>query len=659
MKNILANKKEFSERYFAAMTAVFVFIIYLITLAPSVVQIDSGELAAVQATLGIAHPTGYPLFTIAGYLFLKIPLPFTTIFRANILASIWCGLGIFFFIKSVFLILSHKIEAADTRKKNKSKRDLGIDKTENDSEEKNITIISSLCGGVVLAFSQTVWFQSTSVEVYSLQIFLFSLNIFLILRAYYSTDGKIINWLWVSFSLALGFANHMTTLLLLPFITILFFQKEKIKPESFKKILLMLTIFIPVLIGFYLYLPIRSSGNPQINWGNPISLENILRHVSGKQYQVWLFTSFEAAGKQFKYFLADFPAEFGYVELLIGIIGMGTAYKISRTIFYTLLSTFLFSILYSINYDIVDIDSYFLLTYMMFGFFAAFGFYKTAHYLRQKWNLKIAIVISLLISLFPFALNFNEVNQSNVYTFEDYTRTILNSTEPNSIIFSYQWDYFISSSYYFQMVENFRPDITVIDKELLRRSWYYNQLKRNNPAVIKNLDSDISNFLDAVIPFERSENFDSDLIEKYYRTIMTNLISKNIEIRNYYIGLELFQNEMQRGEFSLPEGYQIVPHLLLFKVVKGTDYVSAPDPNFTIRFPNNRNKYIDFLENAVATMLTYRATYELQFNRIDRAKVYIKKVKKDFPNYQILYDIESRIKAHSNPSQREGLFKTR
>ena len=125
---------------------------------------------------------------------------------------------------------------------------------------------------------------------------------------------------------------------------------------------------------------------------------------------------------------------------------------------------------------------------------------------------------------------------------------------------------------------------------------------------------------------------------------MTNLISMNIGTRNYYIGLELFQNEMQRGEFSLPEGYQIVPHLLLFRVVKGTDYVPAPDPNFTIRFPNNRNKYIDFIENAVATMLTYRAAYEHQFNKPERAKVYLNKVRKDFPNYQIPSEMENIVK---------------
>lgn len=641
---MLANKKEFFYGHLAVITALPVFIIYLTTMATSVIQIDAGELAAVQATLGIAHPTGYPLFTIVGYLFLKIPLPFTTIFKANILASIWCSLGFFFFIKSVFVIQTNYKEVMDKLKKNKSKKDLMIDKVTDNGDEKIVAIVSSIFGGIVLAFSQTFWFQSTSVEVYSLQIFLFSLNIFLILRAYYSTTGKKNNWLWVAVSLALGFSNHMTTLLILPFITILFFQKEKFSLESFKIILTMLPVFTAVLIGFYLYLPLRALTNPQINWGNPINFEDLLRHVSGKQYQVWLFTSIEAAGKQFKYFLSDFPAEFGYVGLLIGIIGMVTAFKISRIIFYTLLSTFIFAILYSINYDIVDIDSYFLLAYMMFSFFIAFGFYKTLHFLKQKLNLKIAITLVSLISLLPIAINFRQVNQSNVYTFEDYTHAILNCTEPNSIIFSYQWDYFISASYYFQMVENFRPDVTVIDKELLRRSWYYNQLKRNHPDVIKNLSNDISNFLEAVRPFERSEYFDSNQIEKYYRAIMTNLISTNIGTRNYYIGLELFQNEMQRGEFSLPEGYQIVPHLLLFKVVKETDYVPAPDPNFTIRFPSNRNKYIDFIETMSATMLIYRAAYELQFNKPERAKVYLAKVKMDFPNYQIPYEMEDKIK---------------
>ena len=634
-------KKEFLLKYYSLITALVIAVIYLFTIAPSVVQIDSGELAAVQATLGIAHPTGYPLFSLIGYLFLKLPLPFTKIFQANLLALVWCALGIWLFIKSAFIILSNlNFEVESQKKKNKSKNNPAA----LESSGNNIFITTSvMLSGLILAFSKTYWSQSTSVEVYSLQIFLFVLVIYSTLKAYYS-ERKLIDWIWVALSLALGFSNHMTTLLTLPFVAVLFFQKEKVSLKSFKKIAIMLALFFPLLIAFYLYLPLRASSNPQINWGNPVNFDNFFRHVSGKQYQVWLFASIEAAKKQLVYFLTNFPGELGYTGAVVGLIGIFFSYKYMRKMFFALITTFVFSVLYSINYDIVDIDSYFLLAYIIFCLFAAFGIFKILIYLKQKFNSRIAIASSIIISLFPLALNFSSVNQSGVYTFEDYTKAVLNSTEKNSIIFSYQWDYLVSPSYYFQFVENYRKDVTVIDKELLRRSWFYNQLKRDHPDVMEKIIPETNNFLAAVRPFERDEQFDSNIIETSYRSVMTNLIAKNIEERNYYIGLELLQNEMQRGEFSLPEGYQLVPHLLLFKVVKGNDYVPAPNPNFTIRFPNNRNKYIDFIETTAATMLTYRAVYELQFNKPERAKIYLDKVRKDFPNYQIPYDIKSRVK---------------
>ena len=45
--------------------------LYLATLAPSITLAngagDSGELASTAYTLGIAHPTGYPLYTLIGF----------------------------------------------------------------------------------------------------------------------------------------------------------------------------------------------------------------------------------------------------------------------------------------------------------------------------------------------------------------------------------------------------------------------------------------------------------------------------------------------------------------------------------------------------------------------------------------------------------------
>jgi hypothetical protein len=69
--------------------------------------------------------------------------------------------------------------------------------------------------------------------------------------------------------------------------------------------------------------------------------------------------------------------------------------------------------------------------------------------------------------------------------------------------------------------------------------------------------------------------------------------------RDYFIAPELVEQEMKKGEFKLPEGYNLVPHLFFYKVVEGNDYVPAPDPDFSIRIASNRNVYIDTIENMV------------------------------------------------------------
>ncbi len=132
---------------------------------------------------------------------------------------------------------------------------------------------------------------------------------------------------------------------------------------------------------------------------------------------------------------------------------------------------------------------------------------------------------------------------------------MLSSVEKDAIIFSYQWDYFISASYYYQFVENLRRDIVVVDKELLRRSWYYVQLDSKYPGLLDGIRKDVDPFLEALKPFERKENFDSNLLEMLFRKLMTNLVATNINKHNFYIAPEVVQNEMQRGEFNLPDGY--------------------------------------------------------------------------------------------------------
>jgi tetratricopeptide (TPR) repeat protein len=269
----------------------------------------------------------------------------------------------------------------------------------------------------------------------------------------------------------------------------------------------------------------------------------------------------------------------------------------------------------------------------MLAFFAAFGALKILEMksLPKNYGL-IGLAIVLAIQLF---FNFIKVNQTGVYTFEDYTKAVLNTVPENSIIFSYQWDYFISASYYYQFVEDYRRDVTVIDKELLRRSWYYNQINNHDSEVLAGVQNEVDQFKVALQPFERNEKFDSKRLENLYRSIMSDLIKTNVKERDYFIAPELVEQEMKRGEFNLPDGYTLIPYLLLYKVVEGNKYVPAPDPDFTIRIASNRNYYIDNIENMVGRMLSNRAYYEVQNGRTDRAKLYLKKILNDLPGFKL------------------------
>jgi Protein O-mannosyl-transferase TMEM260-like len=658
---------KFLKKYFAVLTGLFVFIIYLTTLAPSVVEIDSGELTAVQATLGIAHPTGYPLFTIIGHLFSLIPMPFPKVYQLNLLAAIWCSLGVGIFVYTAKLVLDNLDEFKISRetkklKHNRTKQTKKLNKSNKKSEGQKGKIIvkqtvevpelkrylAPILAGLMLAFSKTYWFQSTSVEVYSMQIFLFSLIILFLIKAFLSESNISKSGLknpWIVFAvfLALGFTNHMTTLLIIPATAYFYFVKNGFNKESYKKIGLMLLVFFPILIIIYSYLPVRASMKPAINWGDPVNLENIYRQISGKQYQVWLFSSTAAAKKQFVYFINNLPNEFS-ISLFIIAIGIYYSFKVARRFFSFLVIVFLFTVLYSINYDIHDIDSYFLLAYISLAFFATFGIVKIFTIIKfHKYTYLLSTSLIALFIIVQAYFNYEDVNQSDTYTFKDYAQTVLTSVPENSIIFSYQWDYLVSPSYYFQYVENMRRDVAVVDKELLRRSWYYNQIETDHPYVLDSLHVVVKEFLNALKPFERGEQYNSNLLESLYRKIMTGLIAANIDKRNYYIGPELVDFEMQRGQFQLPQGCTLVPELLLFKVINGNKYVPAPDPDFKIRFPANGNHYVEFIKNLVGRMLERRAIYEMQFDKVDRARLYINKLKKEFPGFAISNELLNAI----------------
>lgn len=612
----------FSKKLIYQLLAfLFPFIIYVSTLAPTVTFIDSGELAAVASKLGVAHPTGYPLFTILGRVFTLIPIG-DEVYRLNLMCSVISSLAIVMFFNLILFLLSSKylLEYSGSFLKNFSE---------------DIRYNISLASAFILAFSRTFWETANAIEVYSLHSFFLITNIYLIIRACsfnpdagQSVIGKEKYWLLFAYVLGLSFTNHLSTIFLSIGCLYLYFAVNGFGKVSFIRIL---TLTIPFLLGYsvYFYLYIRAD-NPVISWGYPHNFENFWRHFTGKQFSIWLFSSFENAGKQFSYFTKNFPVEFFYLPLLIAILGIIEIYRTNKKLFYFTIFLFGFCILYAINYDIYDIDSYFLLAFIVTAIWTAFGFVFILKKLKE--NQKQISLAFLLICLIPLSQNYSKVDESENYFVKDYTLNVFKSAPENSIILSTQWDFWVSSSIYQQFVKNIRKDLIVIDKELLRKTWYIHHLQTHYPELYERSKLEFDLYLTELKKFEKNpdrytkpaadtDRQDLQKIQTAFIALLNSILDKNYKDRNFYTTFEIEQDKNEK----FGKEYSRIPQGLLFKYDRSKEYVELSHPEFEFVITDKNDYHHNFIMNAYYNAYLNRASYLMNYEKYEEAEKLINK----------------------------------
>lgn len=605
----------FTIRRVAAIVSVFAFALYRLTLAPSVLFIDSGELATVATTLGIAHPTGYPLFTIIGWIFAHLPIGETAVVRLNLMAATFCALGAGVMTVLVHFVLreasSHAAPARGASAK-KQHKDAHAPKPENVPVHEPTLLIASAFAGLMLAYSQTFWAQATAVEVYALHCFLIPLTIYFFLRYCTEKPMRVFTPWGIAWAVTWGlsFANHMTTILLIPAFVWFFFRTFGWNGRAFVRGVFLL---IPFAVGLsvYLYLPLRAAMQPSMNWGNPVNIENFIRHWTGKQYQVWMFTSFDAAGKQFKYFLGDIPTEFGVIGLIPVALGMVGLWRAHRGLFTFVAVLFATCVAYSINYDIHDIDSYFLLAYMASAMFCGAGAWWM---MRMPSMKRVAVPLLAACVIVNMVGHYKDNDDSKNYLVHDYTLNLLNGLPQNAIVLSWQWDFFISASIYFQQVEHVRPDVVVIDKELLRRTWYLNQLKYTHPDLYEKMAPALDAFRVNLVRFEREEPYDPAEIEQQYKNVIKGFVDYNIAARPVFVTAEV--------EKEYTPGYQRIPEGLAFRLYRTDEGVPVEFPHWTFRDVPIRNYYTDKIREMYMFLAGMRGKYLLDKGKLEEAERY-------------------------------------
>ncbi len=481
--------------------------------------------------------------------------------------------------------------------------------------------IVALISGLFFAFSLILWIQSVSVEVYSLQLFLFNIIIYFFLRLYFKPDENDTlsvksnsGWIIMGILLGLGFANHLMTFYLLPGLLFLYFNKYKFRKKSILRLTQIAVVTIIVTLCLYSYLIMRAGQLPELNWGNPDNIVKAFDHISAKYYEGYFFSSFDALTKQVKFLYNSFgfyenkpfAGDFN-ITLIFCLSGIILSFIAFRRFFYFSILLFFTTAVFTVNYNIPDIYEYFSLSVFALylvsipSYLFLINFFKS-----EKYGVVFPLIIILAVLFIRIEANYGIVDKSNNYLVEDYTRSILKTTEKNSIIFSNKWDYFVSPAYYLQFVERYHSELIIVNTQLIPFPWYRAELKMR-----RNLD------LNTVI--DTGNN-------------------------NIYLTPEVYSDEVQKGLFNLFPEQRIIPDVLLFRVVNDDNYYPAPDPDFVIRIPKLDNVLSKHLVNLAGSMIANRIRYELQFQKIDRAKIYFLKLLEDLPEYIIPDDVTEFFK---------------
>lgn len=506
------NKKFKMHRFrivIFALAFLLIFFIYFFTSAPSLGLIDSGELTTVAHTLGIAHPTGYPLYTIISHLFSFLPCG--DLARRLVIFSVLCSaLACGILLLTATRMLGKHFQLSPI-----------------------VSILLACAGIIAFAFSRTPWQTAAYAEVYPLSLLLTALLYLIGFRMLESVKADARLWIVYGFVFGLALGNHLSIVWTFPLGIIALWNNFGVSKATLRAFL---TTLIAGILGatIILFLPVRSHLNPVLDWGNPETPALLWRHLTGWQYQVWMFQ--KGITSRLAGYFVDLPSDIGWEGIAFVVLGIFGLAKRSARILCALLLVWVLGVLYNINYDIPDIAPYFLPAHAALSLIAVSGAATLWQFVKSKRRF-IQVVLAVLLaipSLSNVVSHFNQANRSNDYFPISLTREVLRTLPPNALVLHSLWDV-QSPVIYLQEVEGYRNDVVLIDVNLMRRRWYVEQLSRNHPEVIAGSEKECDRFLQEVIPFDEGKPFDANLIEQTFVSLHNSIISSNLEKRPVYL----------------------------------------------------------------------------------------------------------------------------
>jgi hypothetical protein len=425
-------------------------ILYLATLAPGVVGFDSAELITGAYTLGIVHPTGYPLYLLIAKLFTFIPIR-TIAYRVNLVSVVFGVIAVYLVTRWIY---------SSTK-----------------------SLIAAWAGAFSLALGYGMWSMATVAEVYTLQVAL-NLALLVTMRQWLVSEDS--RWLYLmAFIFGVSTTNHVTSALFLPSLGWIIVSKIGVK-NTLKQSPFILGASILGLL-FYLYLPLRYAADPPLNYVKSYykvdltTISGMLWMVSGKAYRFFAF-GYDLPGyaRELLNAVLLLSKNFTILGVILGIVGSLSMIRNRRNEGIALLLAFTLNMMFFAGYAVADKDTMFIPAFGMWALLVGIGAHAVVarigslHLLqpRERTMTRRAFAGGLLISYLIIAgMNVQWLDRSSNIGPDLYARRVL-STLPQEAFVIGRWSSAVILEYY-QYVEGIRPDIHIFNRSRYEVAMYY------------------------------------------------------------------------------------------------------------------------------------------------------------------------------------------
>jgi hypothetical protein len=447
--------------------------VYRATLTPSLSyqSPDGNELATIPYTLGLAHATGYPLYTWLGKLFTFLPVG-DVAHRVNLMSAVLGAAGVGLLYGILRLLLGQGWRGR----------------------------LAAGFAALLFAFSRTFWSQTGIAEVYASNLFMLALTLLLILlwaqaeeRDRARRPAGQAGWRkWIpawrpafllflaALSLGLSLGTHMSSLGFAPamaLFVLLISWPTALSPAGWA------AGGLGFVLGAlqFLWLPFKAStlNDPLMVRNAPNTWRAFYSYTLGAFPQFKFAFGWDQVPDRIVIYLALLVGQFGLVGALLGLLGMWVTLFRWPKRFFLLMGMYLVQVVFFTQYAVFDLDVFFIPANFLFAILIGCGLWQILEWLAagSRWVLGrvlsrrvSSLVRAGLIALAVLALaravgrqvraNWEHNDYSEDMAINDFYENVFLLLPEDSVLLG-RGGVFGYDMFYYRLVYDVRPDVSL------------------------------------------------------------------------------------------------------------------------------------------------------------------------------------------------------